>query len=382
MNPRERAMTALNHHEPDKFPIDLGATNVTAPTRLAYVSARAYWGLPPDPAPRISDRAMDSVYPMEDFYRKCEVDFRPVTLKPPTNFLPRELPDDSFYDELGVRWKKVLYYYDVVERPLVAATIDTLDKAAWPDPYDPGRVAGLAEETWRQYETTDYALVADIMCMGPFEGACIVRGYEQFCVDLCWNTKFAEALLDKLTDIAIGLWEVFLGAVGEYIQVAAQGDDVGMQQSLFISPALYRKFIKPRQKRIFDFIHSHTRAKVFYHSCGSVYDVIPDFIEIGVDALNPIQRSAAKMDITTLKKEFGRELAFWGGGIDVQQVLPFASLQEIEDEVNRTIDIMAPGGGFVFVPSHNIQPDVSPDRLCKVYETVVKRRSSPVPRGA
>ena len=188
----------------------------------------------------------------------------------------------------------------------------------------------------------------------------------------------AEALLDKLTDTAVGLWEVFLGAVGEYVQVVAQGDDVGMQQSLFISPALYRKFIKPRQKRIFDFIHSRTHAKVFYHSCGSVYDVIPDFIEIGVDALNPIQRSAAKMDIASLKKEFGRELAFWGGGIDVQQVLTFASLREIEDEVNRTIDIMAPGGGYVFVPSHNIQPDVSADRLCRVYETALKRRSYPI----
>jgi uroporphyrinogen decarboxylase len=263
---------------------------------------------------------------------------------------------------------------------LAAATVDSLDKAAWPDPYDPGRVEGLAEETKRQYETTDYALVADIMCMGPFEGACIVRGYEQFCVDLYWDTKFAEALLDKLTDAAIGLWDVFLSAVGEYVQVVAQGDDVGMQGSLYISPALYRKFIKPRQKRMFDFIHSHTRAKVFYHSCGSVYDVIPDFIEIGVDALNPIQRSAAKMDIATLKKEFGRELSFWGGGIDVQQVLPFASLQEIEDEVNRTIDIMAPGGGYVFVPSHNIQPDVSPDRLCRVYETALKRRSYPIAR--
>jgi len=375
MTPRERALTALNHNEPDKLPVDLGATNVTAPTRLAYINARAYWGLPPDPAPRISDRPMDSVYPLEDFYQKCEVDFRPVTLRPPRNFQPREMPDDSFYDEFAVRWKKTLYYYDVVERPLAAATIDALDKAVWPDPYDPGRVAGLAEETKRQYETTEYALVADIMCMGPFEGACIVRGYEQFCVDLYWDTKFAEALLDKLTDTAIGLWEVFLGAAGEYLQVVAQGDDVGMQRSLYISPAFYRRFIKPRQKRIFDFIHAHTRAKVFYHSCGSVYDVIPDFIEIGVDALNPIQRSAAKMDIAILKKEFGRELAFWGGGIDVQQVLPFANLQEIEDEVNRTIDIMAPGGGYVFVPSHNIQPDVSADRLCRVYETALKRRS-------
>lgn len=375
MNSRERVLTALDHKEPDKVPIDCGSTIVTGPTCLAYTNARAAWGMPPDPAPRISHRQLGSVYPQEDFFLKCEVDFRPVAMRGPWLFQAREMPDDSFYDEFNIRWKRALHYYDVVERPLAETTIDNLDQAAWPDPYDPGRVAGLAEEAKHLFETTDYALVADIMCLGPFEGACVMRGYEKFCMDLYLDAKFAEALLDKLTDTAISLWDNFLGAVGSYVQVVAQGDDIGMQQSLYLSPALYRKFVKPRQKRIFDFIHSRTRAKILYHSCGSVYDVIPDIIEIGVDALNPIQRSAAKMDIATLKREFGRELSFWGGGIDVQQVLPFASLQEIEDEVSRTLDILAPGGGYVFVPSHNIQPDVSPDRFWRAYETALKRRN-------
>ena len=142
-----------------------------------------------------------------------------------------------------------------------------------------------------------------------------------------------------------------------------------------MSVDMYRKFVKPRKKRMFDFIHSRTKAKLFYHSCGSVYDYIPDFIEEGVDILNPIQRSAAKMDIAVLKKEFGKDLAFWGGGIDVQQQLPFLSLEEIEDEVKRTIDIMAPGGGYVFFPSHNIQADVSADRIDRVFRSVMKYRN-------
>jgi uroporphyrinogen decarboxylase len=367
-------MSAINHKEPDKVPVDLSSTIVTAPTRIAYENLREYLGMAPDPAPNISHRQMDTVCPMEDFFQRYEVDFRPVYMKGPWAFEPREMPDDSFYDEFNLRWKKASYDYDVVEHPLANATIHDLDTAIWPDPYDPGRVAGLKEEARDLYENTDYAVVADIMCLGPFEGACFLRGYENFCVDLYWDTNFAEALLDKVTDTAIELWDAFLNEVGDYIQVAAQGDDVGMQHSTYISPEMYRKFVKPRQKRLFDFIHSKTDAKVFYHSCGSVYDVVPDFIDIGVDILNPIQRSADKMDMTTLKKEFGKDLCFWGGGIDIQQVLPFASLEDIEDDVKRTMEIMAPGGGFVFVPSHNVQADVSPDRVHKVYETVLECR--------
>ena len=369
---------ALNHKEPDKVPIDLGSTIVTAPTRIAYQNLRAHIGLDQDPEPTISHRPMDTVYPREDLYQRYQVDFRPVCMKGPWGFEPTEMPHDSFYDEYNVRWKKASYYYDAVERPVAGCTLGDLDKAVWPDPYDPGRVAGLRAEAKALYENTDYAVVADIMCGGPFEQACMIRGYEQFCVDLHWDPVFAEALLDKITETDIALWDVFLTAVGDYAQVVCQGDDVGIQNSLYISPEMYRKVVKPRQRQIWDYIHSRTDAKVFYHSCGAVYDVIPDFIEIGVDILNPIQRSAAGMDISRLKREFGDDLCFWGGGIDVQQVLPFASLREIGEDVRRTIEIMAPGGGYVFFPAHNIQADVTPDRFHKVFETALRHREYPI----
>ncbi len=375
MNSRERVLAALNHGEPDKVPIDLGGTIVTTLTRIAYQNLREYLGMPADAEPVISHRQMDTVYPGEDLLQRYEVDFRTVAMKGPWCFEPREMPDDSFYDEFNIRWKKACYYYDVVERPLADATVHDLATATWPDPYDPGRVAGLREEAKALYENTNYAIVADIMCLGPFEGGCVLRGYEQFLTDLYWDPGFAEALLDKITETDIALWDAFLNAVGDYVHVVAQGDDVGIQTGPYISPEMYRKFIKPRQRRIFDFIHSKTQAKIFYHSCGSVYDLIPDFIEIGVDILNPIQRSARKMDIARLKREFGKELCFWGGAIDVQKVLPFATPQQIEDEIKRTLDIMAPGGGYVFVPSHNIQADVTPDRIHKVYQTALQHRS-------
>ena len=169
----------------------------------------------------------------------------------------------------------------------------------WPDPYDPGRLAGVREEARRLFEETDYLVVADIMCLGPFEGACFLRGYEQFCMDLYWNLDMAHAILDKVTETDIALWDLFLQNVGDYVQVVAQGDDLGTQRGTWITPEMYRELIKPYHKRLYDFIHSKTQAKVFMHSCGSVFDLIPDLIEAGVEILNPIQRSAAKMDIAT-----------------------------------------------------------------------------------
>jgi uroporphyrinogen decarboxylase len=141
---------------------------------------------------------------------------------------------------------------------------------------------------------------------------------------------------------------------------------------------MIRKIYKPYLKRLYDFQHSKTNAKVFHHSCGSIYDIIPDLIETGVDILNPIQRSAKNMDINKLKKEFGNELVLWGGAIDVQQVFPSASLEEIEEEAKRAIEVMAPGGGYVFVPTHNIQPDVSPDRIDKLYQSALRFRDYPI----
>jgi uroporphyrinogen decarboxylase len=374
MTSRQRLMTALDHREPDKVPIDLNGTLVTALTRTAYDGLREHLGLTPDPNPDISSKEMDTVRSREDLLRRYEVDTRCIHLRSGLLTTGRELPDGTYYDDFGIRWRKASYYYDAIERPLAGKTVADLAHVPWPGLYDRGRVQGLREEARRRYEQTSYGFVADIPGLGPFEGACFTRGHEQFCMDLCLDTRFAEALLDKITETIIAFWDLFLGEVGEYVQVCAQGDDVGAQDRPFISPEMYRRFIKPRQKQVFDFIHAHTRAKVFYHSCGSIYDLIPDFIEIGVDILNPVQRSAAKMDIATLKREFGKDLCFWGGGIDVQQQLPFYSPDEIADEIERTIDILAPGGGFVFFPSHNIQADVSPDRIDRMFRAVIEHR--------
>jgi uroporphyrinogen decarboxylase len=375
LNSRQRVNTALNHSEPDKVPIDLGSTENTTITRIAYLNLRQHLGMEIDPDPFVINRQMDSVYPKEDLLERYGVDFRPVKPSPTWKSETREMHDDSFYDELGIRWKKASYYYDMVEHPMRGYTLDEIINTRWPDPFTPGRVAGIRAQAQDLHENTDRAIVVGHIIWGPFELACAVRGYEQFLVDFYQDTKLAETLLDKNLELAISFWDAYLTEVGEFVQVAAQGDDLGMQTGSIISPKMYRKFIKPRHKQLFDFIRSKSNAKIFLHSCGSVFDLIPDFIEAGVDILSPVQFTAANMDLEKLKKTFGKDLTFWGGGVDTQQMLPRGSIAEIKDQVSRIFDILAPGGGFVFVPVHNIQADISPERSHAVYETALVKRA-------
>ncbi|MBM3254201.1 MAG: hypothetical protein FJZ16_08105 [Candidatus Omnitrophica bacterium] len=375
MNSRERVIITLNHKEPDKVPVDLNGTMCTALTRSAYNNLRDYLDLKEDDNPNISCVFMDSIRAKEDLLKIYNVDTRSIYMSDPLESKEGSGKEEIFEDVYGIRWRQASYYYDAIERPLKEGTVEELKKAKWENYLDKMKVKNLKEIAKSLYENTDYCLVADMHSLGPFEGGCMLRGYDNFLIDLYSNEKYAMALINKLTETCMAKWSMFLDEVGEYIQVAAQGDDVGMQSSTYISPVMYRKFIKPAHKKIFNLIHSKTKAKVFLHSCGSVYDLIPDFIEEGVDILNPLQRSAAKMDIKKLKEEFGKDLSFWGGGIDVQKQLPFYSLKEIEEEIKKTIGIMAPGGGFIFFPTHNIQADVSPDRIDCLFKSALRYQS-------
>jgi len=382
MTSRERVMLALNHEEPDKVPLDLGGTICTTITRIANNKLKEYLGVKCEEE-EITNPLMDTVVPCEEILKIFEIDFRAIRMGPPSSLKEGQQSfagvsqkrGESFVDEYGTRWQKSFYDYAPVGFPLADADIDDLKKFPWPNPYDPGRIKGLREKARYLYENTDYCIVADIMCGGPFEQALWLRGFDRFLVDLHINKKFAMALLDKITEIDIMFWDAYLNAVGDYVQVVAQGDDVGTQTGSFVSPEVYKKFVHPCHKRIFQFIKSKTKAKVFYHSCGSVYSLIPLFIEEGVDILNPVQCGAKDMQLDRLKKEFGKDIVFWGGGVDVQKVLPYATPKQIEKEVKKTMEIMAEGGGFVFAGTHNIQPDIPPEKIYAMYKAAKEYRN-------
>ena len=394
MTSRERVLAALNHKEPDKVPIDLGGTICSTISATANEKLKKFMDIDKS-GEIITHPFLDVVLPLPEILDLFETDCRTVRLKGPSDdesqqedaerggYSQVSLSDKpqghSMLDEYGTRWKKCGYDYSPVEYPLHDAVIEDLKTYPWPDPYNKGRVRGMREEAIDLHDNTDYCIMADIMCGGPYENALWLRGFDQFPMDLMSDQRFAIALLDKITELDIGFWDAELSAVGDKVDVVCQGDDLGMQTGLQISPEIYRKFIKPCHKRLYSFIRSKTKAKIWMHSCGSIYDIIPDLIEVGVEVLNPVQCSAKNMSLEKLKKEFGKDISFWGGGFNVQKI-PFMTEEEIEEEVREVMYTMAPGGGFVFAGTHNILPETKGESIYTAYMTAKKYRDYSVLR--
>jgi uroporphyrinogen decarboxylase len=375
MTPRERMKVALSHKEPDRVPIDLGASIVTSITKAAYVPLREHLGLPVEDV-QIYDQVQQLPYLAEDLLERFRVDTRMVQL-PPTHVAGVEILDDGDYWAMIDRWGSRMHmpkagglYYDWVEFPIKEPSMAALDRYSWPEPDPPAVVATLRDQARRLHETTDFALVGSgVIGGGIFEQGCRTVGLEDFMMALVLDRPFAERLMDGITEIYLESIRRYLEAVGEYIDVFTFWDDVCGQNGWLISPDLYVGLIKPRQRRLFDAIRRGTDAKIFYHGCGAVFDLIPHLIEIGVDILNPVQVSARGMDSRRLKERYGKDVTFWGGGVDTQRVLPFGTPEQVREEVKRRIDDLAPGGGFVFNAVHNIQAFVPPANIVAAFET-------------
>lgn len=367
MTPRERLAKALNHQEPDRIPLDLGGV-VTGITKIAHQRLRHYLGM--DGEEKVIDKIQQLVRPEESILNFLQIDTRYVYMPAPKETGGRNLPGDIWEDEWGVKRKETEYYYEMIENPLNKASLEDLNKINYPDPHLPSRFEGLGEEVKRMYEETDYPVIVNVIG-SVFEFSWYLRGYENFMTDLLINPGQACALMDRMLEFQMGLFEEILNRTGDYVAVVLCGDDIGTQKGPTISPDIYRKYIKPRQKKLYDMIKKKTKAKLFYHSCGGIYPFISDLIEIGVDILNPIQVSAEGMNTERLKKEFGKELIFWGG-IDTQYILPYGSPKEVKDEVRHRIEDLAPGGGYVLNSVHNIQPDVPPENVVAMFDVARK----------
>lgn len=384
MTSRERVLTALNHEEPDRVPIDLGGSVVTSISKLAYAALREYLGLP-----RIAVREMETVQQIafvdDDMLDRLGVDVIPVFPNPPSGyralFVQEPGGNVSFKDEFGatLRRPKDTFYYDWREFPLREPSLEDLGRMPWPDPADPGRFRGLRARVKALRASTDRALFGMAPCGHDLLNQLFrVRGMEEGMMDLLANEEFAEAFLDRLTDTICTAQSLFLKEVGDLIDIHFTADDLSGQSGPLIAPALYRRMIKPRWARIIRTIKAHTRARIFYHSCGALDEFIPDLIEIGVDIINPVQVSAAGMDTAGLKRKYGKSLSFWGGGCDTQKVLSRGTPSEVRQEVRRRIRDLAPGGGFVFNPVHNIQPLVPPANVAALFEAALEFGRYPI----
>lgn len=375
MNCRERVIATLNHKEPDRIPLDLGGTIVSSITKNAYIGLKKYLGLEIEKV-KILDNVQQLPYIDEKLLQKLDVDIRMVSADYSRDAEPQYFKEGDyccFYDRWGAklcRPKKNGHYFDWVEFPINDISIEALNTYIWPELDSSKYISELKEKAKYYYENTEYALTGTaIFGGGVFEQPARIIGMESFLTSIALNEKFANMAMEKITELYIENCEHYLNEIGKYIQVFVYWNDMAGQTKPMISPDLYRRLIKPKDKRIIEMVKSRTNAKFFYHCCGAAEGFIPDFIEIGVDILNPVQVSAAGMNTARLKKKFGNDISFWGGGCDSQHILPYGTPDEVREEVKRRINDLAEGGGFIFSAVHNVQDEVPPENVTTMFKT-------------
>ncbi len=369
--PRERLMAALNHEEADRVPMDLGGGEFTSITTPAYENLKKHLGL--EHETKIMSRMHSVVQPDESVLRRLAVDMRNVFPGAYRGGHQRNIDENSYVDIFDVTWRRTVgtddLHYLHVDGPFHGGlTLDAVESFDWPDSSNPGTADGIAERVAEIKALGDYPICL-YLGGGVIHRGYAMRGFEAYLKDLYKNREAVLALMDKLCDFWVGVAEVAIAAAGpENVDVVYMGEDLGTQDGCMFDPeGIYAKFIKPRHRRMVETAKSLSGAKVCFHCCGSVDRFIDHLIDIGVDALNPVQVTAANMEPESLEARFGGRIAFWGG-INTQRILPFGTPAEVAAETRRIIDILGRGGGYVLNAVHNIQPEVPPENIIAMYE--------------
>ncbi|HET7030085.1 MAG TPA: uroporphyrinogen decarboxylase family protein [Candidatus Limnocylindrales bacterium] len=384
MTSRERVLTALAHEEPDRVPIVLGVSNATGIKMGAYRALRTRLGMASGEAgahlydwPELGTAAPD-----EAILRRLHVDVRGVLDLEPAAVLERNRNRPAHSDYVNSWGSGAVEiapgeWFPMVEPLADARTIEAVETYPWPDMDDPSRVAHMAAQAAALAASGEHAIVVTPWLLFPLERAFAMQGMDRFLMNVALEPEFAAALLRRITDLCIRLMDHVLEAVGPNVDIVKIGDDLGTQQSLLMSPAMYRSLLKPLHAELIGAIRRRTSAKVLFHSDGDVFPLIDDLVEIGVDILNPIQTSAGRMsDLATLKERYGKLLAFCGG-VDTQRILPHARPAEVAAEVRRVIDVLGPGGGYLLSSVHTVMNDVPADNILAMVDAAVAHRIRP-----
>lgn len=359
---RERVKAAIERRETDRVPVDLGglACSIVDVPPYGYSKFCEYLGLREyGPITYGDGRA---VFPVDErILKRFDIDIRHITMKEPVKELPGGVWEDSF----GCRWKespsKHMDY--PVDHPLRQAKSikDIEDYSKWPNPKDPA-FTGHEAEAKKLHEETDYAIMAQPECVASiFYRYAWLKGFNEVFIDMKTNPEFYCALTDKILEVNSQLMTVYLNEVGDYVDMVWIGDDMGAQAGPFMSIEEYRKYVKPWFKKSIALIRKLApKSKIFYHCCGSIHELIPEFIDCGIDILNPLTPSAKSMEHERLKRDYGDKLCFHGG-IDVQTILPFGNPKTVKDYVRKAVSVMSPS--YILAPSHEIQGDVPPQNI-------------------
>ena len=407
---RERLLLSLSHKEPDRVPIDLGATPSSNISAIAYNRLKKELGLLKN-GTRVYDVCQQVVLPENEILDRFGVDVIDIAQAWNTDdenwnetvlsdgsralypawFDFRKQPDGSMTAHLkdgtaaGMMPQGATYFdqlifpymdgypadYCSLEKDMVKVTWSAFAHAPWDSAAEPGFWEQLREKAIYLRENTDKALMLVCGC-NLFEWGTFLRRMDNFLMDLLCEQGEVEKLLDALMAVHMKTLEKACRYVGDVVDIIRFGDDLGLDTGPFMKPDIYRKIFKKRHAKLCSYVKKHSSMKILFHSCGSLYKLLPDLIEAGFDIINPVQTSAADMEPKRLKKEFGSDIVFWGGGADTRKVLNRGTVQEVVEDVKRRLDIFMPGGGYVFNTVHNIMPDCPPENIIAMFEAVQK----------
>lgn len=383
MTGNERIAVALNHGEADRVPYDLAGTTVTSVTKNAYRAAMEARGMSMEYEREEVDPISQIVTPVEENLAELGSDTRRIgAMRIPEYHSRKRVSGKSIRvtDFYGCEWEmtegKDLYFnqktYPLASYGSLTEGIPHLHR---PDMGDYFRI--LRSDLDNQIQRVgDHACVADRNTAGFTENSLRIRGYENWYMDTVIDYQGVDRLIGIILEDKLRYWDEVIdwaleNGQQERIQVISECDDLGTQNATILEPDVLRQLIIPRFRTLFSYVKKRLpHVKTFMHTCGSVRELIPDLIDAGLDILNPVQFTAAHMDLAELKKDFGKDLTFWGGGVDTQSTLNNGTPEEVSGQVRRVLDIMAPGGGFVFAPVHNIQDDVSADNFWAMWDTL------------
>jgi uroporphyrinogen decarboxylase len=408
MNGKERILCAISHREPDRVPVDLGSTPSSGISVYAYSRLAKALGVTGSRS-RVYDVCQMLAQPEDWAIGRFKVDVVDIgrlfntedsgwrgfrlsdgaAAEYPVWFRPELMPDGSYVARLpdgepAARMPSGATFFDQVIFPYIDGYPEdfrglraAMGKVHWSafahSPWDhagePGFWSDLRRRTLEFKNQTDKALVLVCGC-NLFEWGTFLRRLDNFLMDLYTEPESVECLLDALLEIHLDTLRHVCESVGDLVDIVRFGDDLGLDSGPFFSPELYRRIFKPRHQALCDTVKKNSRMHTFLHSCGSIYKLVPDLIEAGFEILNPVQTNCADMEPERLKKEFGKDVVFWGGGVDTRNVLNRGTAQQVKDDVKRRLEIFMPGGGFVFSAIHNILSDVPPENILAMFDAV------------
>lgn len=379
MTSEERVIKVLNHEEPDRVPYDLTSTLVSGIHYKAYDRLRDYLGLEKKKT-ELFDMVQGLARVDEDLLVRLKVDTRGVLTGSPFGWelkLEKTPEYEQYTDIWGITWRKPLphgLYFDMVGHPLKGAALDDVKKYKWPDPKDEHRLEGIQAEASTLSKSDCLVCLGTVgMTVGLLQTFQWLLGYEDSFYALAADPALTHHIVGRLAELDIEFWEWAIPYLGDDIKVVLYADDFGIQTGPVFSYEMFERYFKPWYSKIFSVIKKQKPdLYIFFHTCGSSRYILSDLIESGIDILNPVQFTSKDMDPVQLKKDFGKDITFWGGGVDTQYVLPRGTVQAVRDDVKKRIAQFAQGGGFVFNTVHNIQPDVPPENIMAMWEALQK----------